>query len=987
MGNIVLLDDLTINQIAAGEVIERPASAIKEMLENSIDAGARNVTIEVKNGGISLIRITADGSGIAEDDMEIAFERHATSKIRTAADLQTVKSMGFRGEALASIAAIAKVEMVSKKADSAIGNKIVIEGGDLKKKTETGCPNGTKITVENLFYNTPVRYKFLKKDYTEAGYIEDVVTRIALVNKNVSITLINNGKTILHTPGNGDMKSIIYSVYGKDIANGIIDVDYVYENMRVTGVVGKAEIAKGNRGNQLFFVNNRFVKDKTLTAAVDQAYKDIVSSGRFAFVVLNIDMDPKLVDVNVHPAKLEVRFQNESLVFKAIYHAIKASLGLDNAKEELNNTNSNIIEETQKEIKEDKENNEENISKEENIESVNTIELLYKKKMEEVAAKEERKYEEEVHNKVTEAVEHIKITEEEKPSFLKQKEEEKAVTKEEPKNKIDSIFAKYNINMSDIPEVKQSGSDYLAKYYAKKAAEKEKNEARKIAAKELIEKANSETTVKETSVIEPILKEKNPSSIINQDESIIENKSKEKAIEETTVIENINQNNKDVEETTKVANIELNENSVHEETVQMENVKTNNNTEFEKTVKVEKVKQDDNKTDFEDGKTIVDDRIIKAMKNLDEVEEKIDNAAETPENYSKNGIGDFFKKLITKKVENDNTAEVNFVSNETEFKPQEVVGVKGEFKNPELTTKPTEILKEAVIEEKPTITEKLLKQKLSSDSQDTLLIDTMKVRDAIANSESNKAFDEMYKKAFGVDTVSVRKEKEQEEKELSASDEFSLPNQENESVFENSEISERVNYRFVGVVFDNNVIIEMANEMFIIDQEAAQEKIFFETVKNNYFETDEKDIQTLLLPDIITLNRKEDFIAKQNFEMFENAGFIFEEFGENTIKLVSVPGICEKLNTKQLFLEILKALDTVAITAKKEKEEKFISVIAAKCAEETVPSNDEKEIDEILQKLLKIENPFICKSGRVVAIKLTRYDLEKKFSRDRLHKN
>jgi DNA mismatch repair protein MutL len=227
MGNIVLLDDLTINQIAAGEVIERPASVIKEMLENSIDAGAKNVTVEVKNGGISLIKITDDGCGIAEDDMEIAFERHATSKIRRAEDLETVKSMGFRGEALASIAAISKVEMISKKENSNIGNKIVLEGGDVLEKTETGCPNGTKITVENLFYNTPVRYKFLKKDYTEAGYIEDVVTRIALVNKNVAITLINNGKTIIHTPGNGDMKAIIYSIYGKDIANGIIDVDYM----------------------------------------------------------------------------------------------------------------------------------------------------------------------------------------------------------------------------------------------------------------------------------------------------------------------------------------------------------------------------------------------------------------------------------------------------------------------------------------------------------------------------------------------------------------------------------------------------------------------------------------------------------------------------------------------------------------------------------------------------------------------------------------
>ena len=210
MGKIVLLDDLTINQIAAGEVIERPASVIKEMVENSIDAGAKNITIEIKNGGISLIKITDDGCGIEEDDMEISFERHATSKIRKAEDLISVKSMGFRGEALASVAAIANVEMVSKTENSEIGHKLVIEGGKILEKSEIGCPKGTSITVRNLFFNTPVRYKFLKRDFTEAGYIEDAVTRIALANKDVAIKLINSGKTVLQTNGNGDRIVQIY---------------------------------------------------------------------------------------------------------------------------------------------------------------------------------------------------------------------------------------------------------------------------------------------------------------------------------------------------------------------------------------------------------------------------------------------------------------------------------------------------------------------------------------------------------------------------------------------------------------------------------------------------------------------------------------------------------------------------------------------------------------------------------------------------------
>ena len=269
MGNIVLLDDNTINKIAAGEVIERPASVVKELMENSIDAGATSINVEIKNGGISYIRITDNGKGIAKDDMEIAFERHATSKIRQANDLETITTMGFRGEALASIASISKIEMISKTAESEIGYKIQIEGGRIINQEETGCQKGTTITIKDLFFNTPVRYKFLKKDFTEAGYIEDAVTHIALVHPEIAIKLINTGKTIIQTPGNGDNKSTIYSVFGKDIAENVLNVEYEYEDIKVEGVTGKPIIARSNRSNQLFFVNKRYIKDKILTSAAE----------------------------------------------------------------------------------------------------------------------------------------------------------------------------------------------------------------------------------------------------------------------------------------------------------------------------------------------------------------------------------------------------------------------------------------------------------------------------------------------------------------------------------------------------------------------------------------------------------------------------------------------------------------------------------------------------------------------------------------------
>ncbi len=285
MGKIVLLDDLTINQIAAGEVIERPASVVKELVENSIDAGARKITIDIKNGGISYIRITDDGYGIMPDDMEIAFERHATSKIRESRDLEYVRTMGFRGEALASIAAIAKVQMLSKAIGQDNGYQIDVEGGDIVDKHEAGCAPGTSITVKELFYNTPVRYKFLKKDFTESGYIEDAIKRLALVNPNISFKFINNGKIELQTSGNGRMEDVVYAIYGKEVLENIIPVDYQYEDIYIKGVIGKPMIARSNRTNQLFFVNKRFIKDKTLSSAAEQGFKGLVTIGKHGFLI------------------------------------------------------------------------------------------------------------------------------------------------------------------------------------------------------------------------------------------------------------------------------------------------------------------------------------------------------------------------------------------------------------------------------------------------------------------------------------------------------------------------------------------------------------------------------------------------------------------------------------------------------------------------------------------------------------------------------
>ena len=681
MGKIVLLDDLTINQIAAGEVIERPASVVKELVENSIDAGATSISIEVKNGGIKQIKIIDNGSGIASDDLAFAFERHATSKIRTADDLENVKSMGFRGEALASIAAISHIEVVTKTEDEFMGNKIVLEGGEILEQEETGAQTGTTITISNLFYNTPVRYKFLKKDYTELGYIEDAVKRIALANPGVSIRLSNENKTIIKTNGSGELKTVIYSIYGKETTDGLIDIDYMYEDIRIKGVIGKPEIARSNRSYQMFFVNNRYIKDKTLTAGAEQAFRGLLPIGKFGFLVLNLEMSPNKIDVNVHPTKLEIRFQEEQKVFKAVYHAIREGL-----------LKGDLVKNTEKEIE-----NNTQIKNEEIIENKNI----------------EQEIKPVIENENTEKVVDMQATQRFEP-----------IVTEEPKGA--GLFGLFKKKNNDIEE-----------------------------------------------------------------------------------------------------------------------------------------------------------------------------------NVEKNAIEEIFA-----------------------------------YKN-----------KESYAEE----------SKKDGSYGDT--------------QEQNEDFEKMYSETFG-----ITKEDKKEDAEKVTN--YSFADTENISMFEDEEEYNQVpGYKYCGSVFSTYIIIEMGNEMYIIDQHAAHERVLYEEIKKNYYGNLEKESQIMLLPDIITLSHKEKSIVKENLDLFKKAGFMLEEFGENTVRLIGVPSICMDMDTKELFLEILDTIDTVAITAKQEKEDRFIATIACKAAVKANMNLNKEEVDNLMKKLLVLPNPFTCPHGRPTAIKMDKMDLEKKFNR------
>lgn len=330
MGSIVLLDEQTINKIAAGEVVDRPSSIVKELVENSIDAKATSVTVEIKKGGISYIKIIDNGIGFASDDVEMAFERHATSKIRKEEDLMKITSMGFRGEALASIAAISKVTLTSKSINEDVGIRARVEAGNILSVESAPAVTGTKIEINDVFYNVPARFKFLKKDYTEAGYIEDVMIRIALANPGVSFKYINNGKTILQTSGNNDLRSTIYDLFGKEIYQNVVPIEHESADIKITGMIGLPSISRSTRMHQFTFINSRYIKDKTINTAIDKACEQKLAINKFAFIVLNMKIDPSHIDVNVHPAKLEVKFDDEARIFDSIYYAVRSSLEKNN---------------------------------------------------------------------------------------------------------------------------------------------------------------------------------------------------------------------------------------------------------------------------------------------------------------------------------------------------------------------------------------------------------------------------------------------------------------------------------------------------------------------------------------------------------------------------------------------------------------------------------------------------------------------------------
>jgi DNA mismatch repair protein MutL len=643
MGNIVLLDEHTINKIAAGEVVDRPASIVKELVENSIDAKATAITIEIKNGGIGYIKIVDNGVGFEADDVEMAFERHATSKIRKEEDLARITSMGFRGEALASIAAISKVTLTTKNKNEEIGTKAFVNAGKIESIEPSASIQGTKIEIRDVFYNVPARFKFLKKDYTEAGYIEDVVIRISLANPDISFKYINNGKTVIQTTGKSDLKSTIFDIFGKEIYQNVISIETEYEGIKVEGVIGLPIVSRSTRMHQFTFVNSRFVKDKTINSAIDKACLEKFTINKFAFIVLNIIMNPGNIDVNVHPAKLEVKFENESQVFKAIYVAIKYAL--------------------------------------------------------------------------------------------------------------------------------------------------EKKET-----------------------------EDSPFTTIRREEN----------------------------------NIEI-------------------------------------------------------VKNYDSISfPKI-----TPTNKNFSMINEIYKESFGFKTNdlNENTDK------------------KFEFKLEEPTQ---DIFYSQINNEEERYTVENLDKEISNNTQNEVYLEK---------------------------EIEIIKYEDQE----------ILP-------------KEDIIYKYIGQVFDTYIIIQIKEKMYIIDQHAAHERLLYEQIKKEYYSKD-KQSQLLLIPILVELTSKEKNIVEENIEMFEKSGFIIEEFGDNAIKISGVPNIGYDIEYKSMFRDIIDELLGASKTELQEKEFRFIATLACKAAVKGNMKLDEQEQKALIADMVKLENPFTCPHGRPTAYEISKYEIERKFSR------
>lgn len=840
MGKVIILDENTANKIAAGEVVERPASVVKELVENSIDAGAESISIEIKNGGISYIKVVDNGSGIEEDDLEIAFERHATSKIRHADDLESIITMGFRGEALASIAAVSTVEVSTRVREKPHGTYIKIQGGTVQDVRQTGCPVGTTFIVRDLFYNTPARFKFLKKDSTEAGYVSDLVSRIALANPHISFRLVSNHSQVLHTPGNNDLLSTIFSVYGKEVARQVVRIDYEESGIRVTGYAGKPEIARGTRSHQTIFVNGRYIKSKLVSSAIDEAYKTLLMKNKFAFIVLNIELNPLLIDINVHPTKMEVRFSEEQKIFRIVYHAVNNAL-----------LGTSLIRTVRLESKDS------NIFKFDGFEKANGDFL-----------------QQDIYSGIN-------------PVLDKKKTGTKEARTEEAKR-------------HEIEGTK--GANYIAG----EAPAWESGTGRAAARESFSNITGAQkTSTKDTTASNAWME--SPGEKYNFPSKA------EEEIDEREITDC-------KDETTKIDAREV--------------------------------------TAFKDGADKSDGRDITAYKVEADKPDVRDITAYKDE-ADKSNVGDI--TAYKGEAGESGTRDVSAFKGETErFNARGITAYEREAQKidiNEFTASEAGSIKHGAVESVPSATGE------GEFEEDLTLTNETGIGKAKAGYEEKASLtiDEDVKfQSSDAETfreVSSRYGEKTPEAEMSLSE-----------------------CTLVGQAFSTYIILQHKDELMLIDQHAAHERITYEAMKKKFMDNESLS-QELLAPIVIEVTNQELKLLQEEREFFNKLGFIYEDFGNNSIILRSVPFACIDEPVKSVFLDVVDSVTKAGKDNYRKIADDAIYTMACKAAVKANKRLDEMEIRKILEDLDKLENPYTCPHGRPTIVRLTKYELEKMFKR------
>ena len=662
----------------------------------------------------------------------------------------------------------------------------------------------------------------MKKDFTESGYIEDAIKRLALVNPNISFKFINNGKIELQTSGNGRMEDVVYAIYGKEVLENIIPVDYQYEDIYIKGVIGKPMIARSNRTNQLFFVNKRFIKDKTLSSAAEQGFKGLVTIGKHGFLILNLEMDPKKIDVNVHPTKMEVRFQEESKVFKAVFHSIKdtmlkTDLITNHEKEHFSDENVDF----EKDVKND------------NLTNSARLKFWGLNKEEKFNEKENRDFDF-FRNLKSPNIKDVNVVNDvqygEKSEF-----------------EADDKIGKINEELDKIQKSRNNKIEYDLNRYD--------------------HLGDNASVADKMNLL---------NDTVGNDYGIVNNESDD----------TLNSNDKNVED------------------------------------KLEGISEVSSENNDNDAKTNVDLKIQNVNDDLNN-SDQLDNPLEN-----------------NPKIENLSVDNNKIEENQENYKYEE---------------------------------NKIVNNN-QTDSNDKNI-----ENDVIIN-DKDISFEEKYKKLFGRDIQTAKQEYQNQKK----NEDVNLKPIEGEkvSLFESKDDDvKKPHYNYVGIAFKTYIIFTINDEMYMMDQHAAHERIMFEKVKANYYNDVDKDSQLMLLPDIITLSNKEMGIFRDNKDLFNKAGFTVDEFGDNTVKLTGVPEFCLDFDTRSLFLDTLDEMDTVARTAKQELEYKFLATVACKAAVKAHMALSKEEVDSLFEQLYKLPNPFSCPHGRPTVIKMTKTDIEKKFSR------